>query len=317
VLNQAIVAACNTQDGGVSTDTWLTDPRDCKFDPAALQCTGADAPACLTADQVQTMRAIYGGPRNPRTGHLIYPGLGPKGSEGVGITVLLEAGGFPAPTDALFDGLFKWVFGANWLASSFNFDSDMAKVDQVLRPILNATNPDLSAFERRHGKLILFHGFADGLLAPQDSINYYNEVVAQHGNDDFDDGGHGDDVARHDDEALRKTQKFARLFMVPGMSHCGGGPGPNVFNGDDNLGGPQDPDHDIFSALVKWVEQGDAPEKIIATKFVNDNPASGVAFTRPICPYPQFPRYRGTGDTNDAASLDCGAGRLHPGYGAL
>lgn len=315
VLNQAIVAACNTQDGGVSTDNWLIDPRDCKFDPGQLQCKGADAATCLTADQVQTMRAIYGGPHNPRTHGRIYPGLGPKGSEGIGITAELEAGGAPQPTDALFDSLFKWVFGASWVPEDFNFDSDMARVDEVLRPILNATNPDLSAFRKRHGKLIMFHGFADGLLAPQDSINYYSEVVAQQngsGNSQGDDGhgtraGSDDALDLLDPDALRETQKFARLFMAPGMSHCGSGPGANVFNGEDNLGGPRDPDHDVLSALVRWVEQGDAPEQIIATKFVNDNPAAGVAFTRPLCPYPQLPAYRGTGDTNDAAHFVCRA----------
>jgi feruloyl esterase len=322
VLNQAIVAACNTQDGGVSTDNWLIDPRDCKFDPAQLQCKGADAATCLTADQVSTMRAIYGGPRNPRTNDRIYPGLGPRGSEGIGITALLEAGGFPLPTDALFDSLFKWVFGALWVPENFNFDSDMARVDEVLRPILNATNPDLSAFRQRHGKLIMFHGFADGLLAPQDSINYYSEVVAQqNGNGNkvkaitvsANSNGQGtrasgdDAVDVLDPDALHETQKFARLFMAPGMSHCGGGPGANVFNGDDNLGGPRDSDHDVLSALVRWVEQGDAPDRIIATKFVNDKPAAGVAFTRPLCPYPQLPAYRGTGDTNDAASFVCRA----------
>jgi feruloyl esterase len=295
VVFGAILAACNTQDGGVSTDTWLVDPRDCGFDPASLQCPGADAPNCLTATQVQTMKAIYDGPRNPTNNHLIYPGW-PKGSEGLGITGFLESG--ESATDPAFDSLFKWVFGTGWNALTFDFNLDMAKVDAVLGPILNATNPDLSAFRKHHGKLLLYHGFADGLVAGQDTIDYYNEVVAQAGGDDdsaSDDGGN----------ALRKTQKFARLFMVPGMSHCGGGPGANVFNGDDNLGGPRDADHDVLSALVKWVEQGVAPKKVIATKYVNDTPALGVAFTRPICPYPQFPHYDGSGNPDDAASFTC------------
>jgi len=295
VLNSAILAACSSQDGGLSTDAWLVDPRDCGFDPARLQCPGADAPSCLTAAQVQTVKALYDGPRNPRNGHLIYPGW-PKGSEGLGITAFLESG--ESPTDPAFDSLFKWVFGPGWNALSFNFDSDVARVDQVLGPVLNATNPDLGPFRKRHGKLILFHGFDDGLVAPQDTIDYYNEVVAAGGGDDEE---HEDG----DGQALAKTRKYARLFMVAGMSHCGGGPGANVFNGDDNLGGPRDPDHDILSALVRWVEQGTAPQRLIATKYVNDTPAQGVAFTRPICPYPELPAYKGTGSTTDAASFAC------------
>ena len=106
-------------------------------------------------------------------------------------------------------------------------------------------------------------------------------------------------------EDIKETQGFARLFMAPGVTHCGGGPGANVFNGPDNLGGPEDANHDVFLALRQWVEQGVAPTRIIGTKYVNDTPASGVAFTRPMCPYPQQARYRGAGATTDATTFAC------------
>jgi feruloyl esterase len=112
----------------------------------------------------------------------------------------------------------------------------------------------------------------------------------------------------HGARAVKQTQRFARLFMAPGVTHCGGGPGANVFNGSSNLGGPEDADHDVFLALRQWVEDGVAPQRIIATKFINDNPASGVAFTRPLCPYPQQAHYRGAGATTDAASFVCVTG---------
>jgi feruloyl esterase len=304
VLNTAIVAACSKKDGGLSTDPFVNDPRDCGFDPASLQCQAGDAPNCLTAAQVQTMKAIYDGPRNLLDGHLIDPAY-PKGSEGLGITGVLETGIFP--NDAAFDSLFKWIFGSNWNPLSFNFNSDVTVVDDVLRPLLNATNPDLSAFKRHRGKLILYHGFADALVVPQDTINYYNEVVALGREGDRHDDWRDDDTRddRSGGGALERTQKFARLFMVPGMSHCSGGPGANVFTQSANQGSPIDADHDILAALVKWREQGVEPKRLIATKFVNDTPASGVAFTRPICPYPQLPRYKGSGSTTDASNFSC------------
>ena len=294
LLNSAVLAACGTQDGALRADGFLNDPRDCHFDPKALQCSGADAPTCLTAAQAQAATAIYDGPRNPSNNHLIYPGW-PRGSEGIPVIwPFLE--GLLSPEPA-FDGLFKWVFGAAWDWRTFDFDRDVATVDTVLGPILNATDPDLGRFKAHGGKLILYHGQADAIVAPQDTINYYNEMVATQRREGDDDG--------HGGHALEETQDFARLFLAPGMSHCGGGPGPNVFNGADNLGGPRDPDHDVLSALDRWVTQGVAPEKIIATKYVNDNPAAGVATTRPLCVYPKLAHYKGAGDTSNVANFVC------------
>jgi feruloyl esterase len=139
---------------------------------------------------------------------------------------------------------------------------------------LNATDPNLKAFRNRGGKLVMYHGWSDNFLAPTNTIDYYNNVVSKMGRKDAD--------------------SFTQLYMVPGMQHCGGGPGPNSF------GGP------ITAALERWVEQGSAPDKIIATKFkVDGNPASGVARTRPLCPYPQVAQYSGSGSIDDAANFAC------------
>jgi feruloyl esterase len=125
---------------------------------------------------------------------------------------------------------------------------------------------------------------------PLGSLDYYTAMVGANG---------------HGLGAVKQTQSFARLFMAPGVTHCGGGPGANVFNGPDNLGGPEDSDHDVFLALRQWVEEGMAPKRIIGTKYVGDNPANGIAFTRPMCPYPQLAQYRGSGATTDAANFVC------------
>ncbi len=152
-----------------------------------------------------------------------------------------------------------------------------------MAPIMNSTDPNLKAFKDHGGKLILFHGWSDAAISPVNSIDYYKSVVAKMGQHDAD--------------------SFVELFMVPGMQHCGGGPGPNVFIQPP----PQhDPERDIETALERWVENGVAPKKLIATKFKDDaHPASGAVRTRPLCPYPQIAKYKGTGSTDDAANFVC------------
>jgi feruloyl esterase len=297
LINNAVLAACVGQDGGVTTDQFLTDPRDCKFDPKALQCTGGNVPpACLSAEQVTTMRNAYRGPINPRTGQLINPGLA-RGSETDNILALglLFAESLPEPP---FDGLFYWVFGSAFghpasptNYTNFDFDRDLDRVDDQLAQTLNANSTDLSEFNRRGNKLLIYHGWADPLIPPQSSINYFNALVKDNGRGRDDDVHHVD--FRPDDRdngKLTRTQQFARLFMVPGMYHCSGGPGPNVF--------------DALTPLVQWVEGGVAPETITATKFVNNTPPV-VQMTRPLCLYPKVAKYKGSGDTNVAANFVC------------
>jgi feruloyl esterase len=291
LITNSVVAACAVESGGLATDPFLTDPRNCDWDPSQLACTSPLQTNCLNADQVQAAKAIYDGPRNPSNGHLIYPGS-VKGGENSFLWGWVMQESSPEP---LFDSLFKWIFGPTWLWSTYDYNRDMATVDSFLAPILNANSADLSYFKARGGKLLMFHGWADPIVPPWDSINYYNRVIATQGKGS---------------KALKATQSFARLFMVPGLWHCTQGPGPNAFGNLEGSTSPapplvKDPAHDAFLALQQWVERGVAPERIIATKYVYDQPSQGVEMTRPICAYPKLPRYGGSGDTNDAASFVC------------
>jgi feruloyl esterase len=297
LLTNAVVAQCGRQDGGLASDPFLNDPRDCRFNPSTLQCkSGQDPSTCLTPTQIQAVQAIYQGASNPRTHQQIWPGFLP-GSETFWREVLVGNPSAPGGSSASFfqDGVFAGQSGFNYL--NINFDSDVDLTNDkpagggaTWQQALDANDPYLGAFKRRGGKLLMYHGFADPFVTPLGSLDYYTAMIGANG---------------HGQGAVKETQRFARLFMAPGVTHCGGGPGANVFNGPDNLGGPEDSDHDVFLALRQWVEQGIAPTRIIGTKYVNDNSANGVAFTRPMCPYPQQARYRGAGATTDAASFVC------------
>ncbi len=159
----------------------------------------------------------------------------------------------------------------------------MKVADDSLAGKLNATSPDLKKFKDRGGKLIMYHGWSDAAIPPVATVNYYKNVISKMG--------------------AKDTASFVRLFMVPGMQHCGGGPGPNFFGQAAVTGG--DPEHDIDAALHRWVEQGKAPEQIIATRFKGASPASGVERTRPLCKFPEVAKWKGTGSTDDAANFTC------------
>jgi feruloyl esterase len=261
-----------------------------------MQCTGAPDGICLTPDQVVTARAKYQGPRNPVTGRQIYPGL-PRGSEAA------ATGGWAnldTQVETPFGSLFKWVFGPTFTYLNFNFDTDMQTLDSVLAPILNANSIDLSAFRSRNGKIIAYHGWADPLASPQEGINYYERLVAA--------------------QNTQKAQSYYRLFMVPGMYHCSGGPGPNAFGQAYGTSATiprplsDDPGHNIFRALQQWVEKGVAPERVVAAKYTNDDDTQPVQMTRPLCVYPKVARYSGTGDPNQEANFVCAPapGRTDP-----
>ena len=169
---------------------------------------------------------------------------------------------------------------AAWDFRTLNFDTDVVATDAKLAHALNATDPDLSALDARGGKIIMYHGWNDPAIASRSSVDYYERVIAAQrpgvGH------GHGEDRV-----ALRRTQDFIRLFMAPGVNHCAGGPGPNTF--------------DMLMALEAWVEDGTAPEKIVASHLTN----GVVDRTRPLCPYPQIAVYLGSGSTDEAANFDC------------
>jgi feruloyl esterase len=291
LINKAVLAQCVGRDGGASTDQFLTDPRDCHFDPKALLCTGGKVPpACLTADQVTTIQNYYAGTIDPVNGQVINPGA-ERGNETDDVRALglafLER--LPEPG---FDGLFYWVYGAGFgqLSSAvnfanFDFHHDVDTVDDQLAKVLNANSTDLGEFREHGGKLLMYHGWADPLIPSQSSINYFNALVG--------DDGHGFQQASFTSDGspgLRRTQSYARLFMVPGMYHCSGGPGPNTF--------------DALTPLANWVENGVAPETIVATKFVADTPPA-VQMTRPLCVYPKVAKYNGSGSTSIAANFTC------------
>jgi len=284
VLQNAAIAACDTIDG--VKDGLIENPQLCHFNPATVQCKGDDAPDCLTAAQVNAARKIYDGARNSRTGKIIEPGLSP-GVEAVPANWPVWITGNSAPQlgiAKLFATFFlaDFVFAnPNWDIHTMNFDSDVKLTDDKFGAILNSDDPNLKAFKARGGKLIQYHGWGDAAIPPQGSVDYFESVQ----------------------KAMGKTDKFYRLFMVPSMSHCAGGPGATFFG--NGLSAQADPDHDVVLALDRWVEHGVAPEKIIAAGFVDGNPAKGVSMTRPLCPYPQQARYKGAGDTNDAASFVC------------
>ncbi|HEV2491510.1 MAG TPA: tannase/feruloyl esterase family alpha/beta hydrolase [Terriglobia bacterium] len=284
-ISAAVLAACDAQDG--LADGILNDPRQCHFDPATLACQGAESDRCLTAPEVTALKKIYAGPTGS-AGHQIFPGLAPGGEEGPGGWGLWVFG--PAPGRSLItlfgEGYFSGMVyeKADWDPKAFSVDDAVKLADAKTAGALNSTDPNLQPFEARGGKLILYHGWSDAAIAPVNTIDYYHSVVAKMGRPAVD--------------------SFMRLYMVPGMQHCGGGPGPNSFG---QFGGmtPTDPEHNAYMALEQWVEKGSAPSKIIATKYVDDSAAKGVKITRPLCPYPEVAKYRGSGDANSAANFVC------------
>ena len=284
-ISHAVLAACDARDG--VKDGVLNDPRQCHFNPRTLLCKGADSAACLTAPQVAALEKIYAGPSDSN-GQKIFPGFLPGaelGSNGWDTWITGRAPG--KSLDYAFGTQFfsNMVFdNASWDFRTLNFDAGVQAADRKLAAVLNATNPDLTKFRKRGGKLIIFHGWNDPAIPALNTVDYYRNVVARMG--------------------YEPAQRFVRLYMVPGMQHCGGGPGPDSFGA--YLRNGADPEHNMFSSLEHWVEHGKAPGEIIATKYKDaSKPSSGVEMTRPLCPYPEVTKYKGHGDTNDAANFFC------------
>ena len=281
-LNSAVIAACDAQDG--VKDGIINDPRQCHFDPSVLQCKAGDAADCLTAEQVAAVKKLYAGPRNS-AGKQIFPGLEP-GSE------FLWGYLVKGPDTFLGADFFKYAVydGKDFDWHRMDLDSDVDAANKKLAADINNSNPDLSKFAAHGGKLLLYSGWGDALIQPGNAIKYYESVVK----------------AQPD-----AADKFVRLYLAPGMGHCSGGPGPNAFGGTRylNAGQPNppvlDPEHDLISAAVAWVEQGHAPGVIVATKFRDDDATKGIAMQRPLCPHPAVAIYNGKGDTNDAANFSC------------
>ena len=308
-LSKAALAQCVGQDGGVKTDLFLNDPRDCHFDPATVQCTaGQDPSTCLSSAQVATARKIYRGAHNPVTGELIFPGYEPGNESNLsnwrawitGASRDADLSGSLAQGEALAlffgEGFFAdFAFqNPNFDFRTLNFTTDVTITDEDLAAILNSTDPDLRPLRAHGGKIIHYVGWADAAISPINSVNYYNSVRAELA---------GVEPGRPHGDRWEEIQEFYRLFMVPGMAHCGSGDGPNAFG--NGVNGPViDADHDLLKALEHWVEGGVAPERIIATHYVNNNPTSGIQFQRPLCPFPQVARYT-VGDPTNADNFRC------------
>jgi feruloyl esterase len=280
IIQQAALAACDAGDG--VKDGVVSAPEKCNFDPQVLVCKGSgDESQCLTAPQVTALQTLY------RAG---YVPSGENEMSVMGGGVRQYAFG-AAPGQSLQIMFASGYFGGfvfekpDWDYRTFDSAKDIETARAKLGALMDASKTDLSEFNRRGGKLIHYHGLLDGSIPPGMSTDYYDRVAKQSG-------------------GVSKTQQFYRLFMAPGVLHCGFGPGPNSFG---NLGPrpPADAGHDTLLALQQWVEEGVAPKQIVATKYVDDDPAKGVAMTRPLCPYPQTAHWDGKGKTESGDSFSC------------
>ncbi len=313
ILSSAVQAQCAGHDGGLSSDKFLTNPPACRVNFAPITCTASSPPGtCLTLAQVGIVKAIYDGPvRDDGSNARIFPGFEP-GAEahacnwGMWITGK-PTGEAQCGPEALphigLQALFGWGFfgffvnhSALYNIHALNFSSDIDNADATLGPDLNAIDPDLHVFHDHGGKLIQYHGFDDTAVAPQNSIDYWAQV----------------DIRMRAVEpgfSHADLDNFYRLFMAPGMSHCAGGPGATAFGNLFNGSAP-DADHDVLRAMEHWVEDGVAPERIVA-QHLAESP-SDPYFERPLCVYPKLPHYNGSGDPNVAANWSCVAPSRFP-----
>jgi feruloyl esterase len=260
VLHDAVLAKCDRLDG--VKDGLLENPARCTFDPKEIQCTSGDGPDCLTAPQVEAAQKIYAGPANPRTKEKIWSPLYP-GSE-LDWTFFTDS---PAPI-GIATGALRMILGdPSWDFRTIDFDTHVALADRSDIARLNASNPDISAYLRRGGKLMLSGGWNNALVPAGAVVDYYHRVVATIGRAD--------------------TQRAVRLYMVPGMIECNGGPGTDTF--------------DLLGVMRQWIERGQAPADVTASRVEHGK----VVRTRPLCPYPQAAAYKGNGSTDEASNFMC------------
>ena len=260
MIHRAVLEACDAKDG--LKDGLIEAPESCNVDFKSLQCKASDGPDCLTARQVQTAQTITS-PVATKTGKILFPRVEP----GTELRWSRLAGG-PQPADLFLDE-FRYVVyqDPNWDWRSFNLERDSAKAHAIDKNV-DELNPDLRAFAKHGGKLLLYHGWADQQVAPGSSVEFYKAVLDESG-------------------GLEQTTDWVRLFMAPGMAHCSGGEGPDTF--------------DKISLIEQWVERGKAPEQIIAAHKT----AGKIDRTRPLCLYPQVAHYDGAGNIDEASNFSC------------
>jgi len=261
IIADAALAACAARDG--VKDGFINDPERCNFEPSVLLCKGTELSNCLTTKQVEALKKLYSGP--PRiNGKFLYPGFMYGSERNWGFSI-----GTGPSTSANYtrtQGFFRNIVynDLNWDWHNWDYARDLPEAKKKLS-VFETMDPNLQPFTSHGGKLLLYHGWADGTIPPLNTVNYYKSLVATN---------------KHAEDSVR-------LFMVPGMAHCGGGTGPNTF--------------DAFGALENWVEHKQAPERIIASNA----PDNSVKRTRPLCQYPKTAQYTGQGSTDDAASFAC------------
>jgi feruloyl esterase len=260
LLANAVVAACDEKDG--IKDNIISEPRMCKFDPAVLMCKTGDASDCLTPAQVENAKSAYL-PVTTKKGELVYPARSPGFETGWRIPTLGQ------PLNSLFADMPRYVGrqDPNWDVMSFDLETDLALALKN-GGFIESSNPDLAKFKARGGKLLLYHGWADPGPAPENTINYHEAVIRKLGG---------------------KQDDWMRLFLMPGVGHCGGGVGPDQA--------------DFLSTMERWRESGIAPDQIIATRSAGRG--GQTEMTRPLCPYPRVAQYSGSGSPNDAKNFSC------------
>jgi feruloyl esterase len=261
VIHDAVLNRCDLLDG--VKDGLLENPMRCAFDPKEIECKpGMDDARCLTAAQVDAVQKIYAGPANPRTGERVWSPLY-RGSE-LDWSFFTES----ANPIGIATGALRMILGdPAWDYRSIDFDRHVALADKSDIARVNASNPDISSYVKRGGKVILSGGWNNALVPAGAVLDYYTNVEKMIGIED--------------------TRQGVRLYMVPGMIECNGGPGTDTF--------------DMLAVMRRWVERGEAPKEVFASRVENGK----VVRTRPLCPYPQVATYRGTGSTDDAKSFVC------------
>ncbi len=260
LVQKAVLEACDANDG--VKDGIITNPPACHFDPGVLECKAGEAADCLTAAQVTALRAIYAGPKNPRTGRQIFPGFA-AGSEAQVAILTMGKEPFPVATSFFRGSVFN---DPSWDFRSFDYDHDVERAVAYGSDAIDVPPTGLRHFFAGNRKLLLSHGWADGLIPPQSTVNFYQTLV--------------------NDIGQRRAHEDVRLFMVPGMGHCGGGSGPSNV--------------DMLGAIDQWVQTGKAPERLVAS-----NPPGRPVRTRPLCPHPTVATYTGHGDTDEAQNFRC------------
>ena len=263
LLNDAVLDQCDGNDG--VKDRLIENPPGCHFDPGTLKCSGSETASCLTPQQLETVNIAYTDLRKS-TGELLYPRLAFGGELG-----------WRLPADATAPGamdidIFRYMANQDpvWDWRKFELEKDMDRALLHGKEI-HALNPDLTKFKAHGGKLLMYHGWNDGgsggSISALNTVSYYESVLKRMG---------------------PNQDGWFRLFMVPGMEHCGGGSGPNQFN--------------KLAALERWREQNDGPKSMTAARV---NESGVIDMTRPLCPYPQRAVYKGSGSTNDAVNYTC------------